>query len=208
MQLIGSSLSPFVRRVAVSLNQLGIPFESESFSVFAKPAAVRKYNPVVRVPTLVLDDGEALVDSAAILDEIDQMVGPRRALMPAKSPARRQAMKLTAIAIGATEKAVASFYEGRFHPPEKVHQPWIEHNDGQAVGGFAYLNRIAKGLGEGEWLAGTAKLSQADITAAVGFGFANKVRPALNLPRRMPALAKFARRMEALPAFQAAPLPN
>ncbi|MEQ9641156.1 MAG: glutathione S-transferase family protein [Alphaproteobacteria bacterium] len=208
MRLIGSSLSPFVRRVGVSLNQLGIAFEHDPVGVFAKPSAVRKYNPVVRVPTLVLDDGEALIDSAAILDEIDQMVGPRRALMPAKGPARRQAMKLTAIAVGASEKAVAAFYEGRFHPAEKVHQPWVDHNDGQAVGGFAYLNKIARGLGEGEWLAGTPKLSQADITAATGFAFAHRVRPGLNLPRRMPALAKLARRLEALPAFQAMPLPE
>ena len=84
MKLIGNYLSPFTRRVAVSLNAMNMPFEVEELSVFKKPEAVRKYNPVVRIPTLVLDDGEVLVESYAILDSIDQMAGPKKWSDPLK----------------------------------------------------------------------------------------------------------------------------
>ena len=66
MELIGNYLSPFVRRVAVSLNALEIPFELRPLYVFKEPEKVRAHNPVVRIPTLLLDDGDALVESYAM----------------------------------------------------------------------------------------------------------------------------------------------
>jgi len=81
VRLIGNFLSPYTRRVAVSLNILELPFELEELFVFKEPDIVRRHNPVVRIPVLVLDDGTALVESSAILDEIDRMVGPERCLM-------------------------------------------------------------------------------------------------------------------------------
>ena len=72
MKLIGNFLSPYVRRVAISLNVVGLPYELQSLFVFKEPDAVRACNPVVRIPTLVLDDNDVLVESYAMLDEIDQ----------------------------------------------------------------------------------------------------------------------------------------
>ena len=206
MKLIGRFLSPYVRRVAVSMNALGIAFESEPVLVFEKPEAVRAHNPLVRVPTLVMADGEALVESWAILDAIDEMVPADRRLMPSSGPSRRQAMKLTAIGVGSMEKAQWAFYETRFHPAEKVHEPWIEHNDGQVLGGLGYLDGLAAKAGGG-WLAGTPAMTQADITAAVAYGFVKAVRPKLGIEGHVPNLAAFAARCEALQAFKAAPLP-
>lgn len=203
MILIGNFLSPYVRRVAVSLNHLGLAFELESVRVFDDPAAVRAHNPVTRIPTLLLDDGTALVESYAILDEIDRLVGPDRALVPATGAARREVMQVTALALAATEKAQWALYEGRFHPPEKVHQPWIDHNDDQAAAGFAALDRLASG----GWLAGTDAISQADITAVCGFSFAAMVRPALDLAETAPNLAGLAERCEAMEIFAAAQIP-
>lgn len=60
MELIGNYLSPYVRRVAVSLRLLDMPFDLNEVFVFASPEAVRAHNPVTRIPTLLLDDGEAL----------------------------------------------------------------------------------------------------------------------------------------------------
>ena len=59
MKLIGNDLSPYTRRVAISLNALGLPFELEHLYVFEEPEQVRAHNPIVRIPTLILDDGEA-----------------------------------------------------------------------------------------------------------------------------------------------------
>lgn len=74
MKLIGMFDSPYVRRVAVTLKHLEVPFEHANWSVGADFERIREFSPLGRVP--VLDDGTALVDSAAILDAIDDQVGP------------------------------------------------------------------------------------------------------------------------------------
>ena len=82
MILIGMFDSPFVRRVAVSMNLLELPFEHRNWSVGKDFELIRQFNPLGRVPALVLADGESLIDSAAILDFLDDLVGPERALLP------------------------------------------------------------------------------------------------------------------------------
>ena len=52
-------------------------------------------------------------------------------------------MKVTAIARASIEKAQWAFYERRFRPLEKVHLPWIEHNDAQVIGGLEFLDGLA-----------------------------------------------------------------
>src|SRR5690349_13111818 len=116
MLLIGMFDSPFVRRVAVSLKLLEIKFEHKNWSVGRDQAQIRKYNPLGRVPVLVLDDGEVLTDSAAILDYLDGRVGRDRALLPFTGAPRRRALALMALATGAAEKAVQQIYEGFFRP--------------------------------------------------------------------------------------------
>jgi len=200
MKLLGSYRSPYVRRVAASLNVMGMAYEHDPVPVFDAPDAVRAHNPLVRVPTLVLDD-EALVESYAILDALDDMAGPDKRLIPASgSPDRRRVMKLVAVATGAMDKTVWALYEGRFHPKEKFHKPWVEHNEAQALGGLDFLDAAAKRAGDG-WLAGGDRMSQADISAAIVFSFANAGRPKLGIAERCPNLAAFSARCEALDAF-------
>jgi glutathione S-transferase len=208
MKLIGNYMSPFVRRVAVSLNALELPFELQVLIVSKEPERVRVYNPVVRIPALVLDDGDVLVDSQAILDETDQMVGPERALTPASGSRRREVMKIAAIALASMEKAMWAIYERRFRPEEKVHQPWIDRCDGQVLGGLRFLDELASKTGRNGWLAGGTRLSQADITSVVAYTFTNAVRPQLNLAQEVPHLASFAARCEEMPIFRNAPLPE
>ncbi len=208
MKLIGNYLSPYVRRVAITLNAFEIPFELEPVFIFKSPEKVEPHNPLVRIPTLILDDGDVLIDSHAILDAIDEMMGSERALTPGSGKARRDVMKITAVGVGSAEKAQWAFYESRFHPPEKVHPPWVEHNDKQVVRGLGYLDELAGSAGAEGWLAGTEAMSQADITAVVAFSFASKIRPELELPAQAPHLAALADRCEALEAFKMAPLPD
>lgn len=200
MKLFGAYRSPYVRRVAASLNVMGMAYEHDPVPVFDEPDAVRKHNPLVRVPTLVLDDGESLAESYAILDTLDEMAGPDKRLMPASGADRRKVMKLTAIATGTMDKAIWAVYEGRFHPKEKVHRPWIEHNEAQACGGLGFLDECAKAAGDG-WLAGTDRMSQADISGAIAFAFTNMARPKLEVSERFPALAAFSARCEAMDEF-------
>lgn len=207
MKLIGYYRSPFVRRVAISLHAMNMPFEVEAVSVFEDAAAVRRHNPVVRIPTLVLDDGEVLIESYAILDAIDQMAGPETCLTPPSGKDRRHVMKVTAMGLASMEKAVWALYEGRFRPAEKVHQPWIEHNENQTLGGLGYLDGLAETAGSDGWLAGTSRMSQADITGAVAYSCTEELRPGLAIAERFPHLAGFTARCEMLEAFRAAPVP-
>jgi glutathione S-transferase len=208
MKLLGHYMSPYTRRVAVSLNALGMPFELVELSVIAQPERVRPHNPVLRIPTVVMDDGEPLVESSAILDEIDQIAGAARALTPPNGAFRRRVMQTTALAIASMEKVQWGYYERRFRPPEKVHEPWIEHNNGQALGGLKRLDAMAAALAPSTWLANTTSISQADITTAVVVSWVREGRPELKLDMVAPSLCRFAERCEALPAFRAAPMPK
>src|SRR3954468_1417861 len=81
MQLIGMLDSPYVRRSAISLKLLGIPFEHRSVSVFRHLDEFRRLNPVVKAPTLICDDGTVLMDSTPILDYAESLAPKGRSLM-------------------------------------------------------------------------------------------------------------------------------
>lgn len=198
MILIGMFDSPFVRRVAVSLKRLGFEFEHANWSVGRDFDLIREYNPLGRVPTLVLDDGESLVESAAILDYLDDQVGSRRALLPASGAERRDALQLMAIATGCAEKAVTQVYEGAFRPAEKRHEPWVARCRIQVESALSMLEGHCAQRVDQDWLVGTA-LTQADITVTCAYSFTVQ---ALALPAGLyPSLAARVERCEALPEF-------
>lgn len=190
--------SPFVRRVAITLDLLGIPFEHRNWSVGRDAEQIRQYNPLGRVPTLVLDDGEVLVESSAILDYLDEVAGGK-ALLPRSGAQRRRGLKLMSIASGAADKGVSQVYEHVFRPEDKRHQPWLDRCREQMEGGLKELDQACASLKPGAWLLGE-KMLQPDITIAccytllveaVGFDAA-----------RFPALAAQVARCQALPVFQ------
>src|SRR4030088_2864108 len=100
MILIGQYDSPFVRRVAIGLRFYGLPFEHRPLSAFGEGGKIAPYNPLRRVPTLVLDNGEALIESTAILDYLDELAGPEKAVIESRGPERRQALTICALAAG------------------------------------------------------------------------------------------------------------
>jgi glutathione S-transferase len=200
MKLVGIFGSPFVRRVAVSLNFLELDWDHEAVSASQNPDTVRKYNPLARIPALVLDDGETLIESYAILDALDEIVGSAKQLMPANGAERRNVMRLTAASTGTMDKAQWAYYEGRFHPTEKIHEPWIEHNEDQVMGGLGFLDEYAEKAGQG-WLAGGDRISQADTSATVAISFVNRVRPNLKILDVFSNLAAFAERCESMDEF-------
>jgi len=200
MILIGMFDSPFVRRVAVSCNLLELPFEHRNWSVGKDFELIRQFNPLGRVPAMVLPDGEALVDSTAILDFLDETVGPERALLPASGPARREALRVVAIALGAAEKGVLQLYEAAFRPDEKRHEPWLERCRNQMHGALAELDRIAQ-RHSGDWMIGE-RITQADVTAACVFTFLCDALDVGNSWVVYPGLTALGARCEALAAFR------
>src|SRR5436853_7835050 len=119
MVLIGQYDSPFVRRVAIALRLHGLPFEHRPWSVWGDADRIAAFNPLRRVPVLVLDDGLALVESAAILDSLDDLVGPERALLPRSGPRRRDGLRVCSLATGVGDKAVVLLYEHVLRTEEK-----------------------------------------------------------------------------------------
>jgi glutathione S-transferase len=200
MILIGMFDSPFVRRVAISMNLLKMPFEHRNWSVGKDFELIRQFNPLGRVPALVQPDGDTLIESSAILDFLDEQAGPERALLPRSGELRREALRVIAIAIGGAEKGVTQVYETAFRPPEKRYRPWVERCHAQTHAALAELERLCQVRGEG-WLIGS-RLTQADITVTCVYTF---LSDALGLNRDAvvyPALSAVATRCEALPEFR------
>jgi glutathione S-transferase len=201
MLLIGMFDSPFVRRVAVSLKLLEIPFEHANWSVGRDFDRIREFNPLGRVPTLVTDEGLRLVESGAILDWLDERVGPERALLPHSGAERRAALNLMAMATGAAEKGVLQLYERAFRPEEKRHAPWVERCNAQMSAALAALDRAVGERGVSQWLVGK-RMTQADITAVCAFTFLDDALRVAADRVMYASLATLAARCESLPAFQ------
>jgi glutathione S-transferase len=196
MILIGRYRSPFTRRVAITLRHFGIEYEHRPLTTWSNLAEVRTFNPVGRVPSLVLDSGEVLFDSGAILDYVDHLVEADRALVPREEPDRREVLRAVACAMGALEKVVAALYERTMHPPEKVHEPWLRHNQDQARGALAWLDARPGA----RWLA-LDRFTQADVTTVAMFDFARLVDADLVPEGRYPRLDALAAHCNALPEF-------
>lgn len=124
MILVGQYDSPFVRRVAVTLHHYHMPFDRNTMSVFRNAAKMQKINPLIRVPSLILQTGEVLIDSVAIIDYLDELAGPARALVPPHGPERRKVLQATALAQGAAEKCGQVSYERFFHTARSLSKDW------------------------------------------------------------------------------------
>jgi glutathione S-transferase len=203
MQLIGMLDSPYVRRVAITMLRMGLPFEHRSLSVFRHYDQFRTINPVVKVPTLVCDDGEILMDSTLIIDYLDGLVSADKRLMPVDPAGRRRALKDIGVALVACEKAVQRFYELTLRPADKQHAPWLDRVTQQMTAAFDELEKTVAGAKP--WLHGE-HLMQDDICVAVAWRFTQFVMPDVISVTRFPLLAAFSDRAEALPEFKATPL--
>jgi len=201
MQLIGMLDSPYVRRVAISLQLLGLRFEHQSLSVFRTFTQFQQINPVVKAPTLVCDDGEVLMDSTLILAYAEALARPR-SLMPAELPALQQALRVIGLALAACEKSVQIIYERGLRPPEKLHAPWVARVSGQLRAAYGALEAE---VARRPLAATSATITQAGVSTAVAWHFTQQMHPELVPAAEHPALVAFSLQAEALPAFRAAP---
>ncbi len=198
MILVGRYRSPFVRRVAATMKLYGIPYERQVLSTVTDGAAIREVNPLGRVPALIFDSGETLIESAAILDYLDEYAGPGRALVPPKGAERREVLKWVAYAIGAAEKAVAFVYEHKRRPQHLICPEWADYLRAQARAGLAELDKV---LGADKpWLA-LGRLTQADVSAVATWDFLGNMLPGTFAPDEFPRLAALAERANRMPAF-------
>jgi glutathione S-transferase len=199
MQLIGQFDSPFVRRVAITLDLYGMAFDHKPWSVFGDAGRLAALNPLMRVPTLVMDDGAVFTDSFAILAVLDDLVGPERALIAAAGPDRREAFRLMALAAGAADKAVALVYEANLR--ETQLDSWVARCRAQVGGAFDLLE-AARARRKDMWLFGDG-ITHADIILGTVSHFVGQALADIFPLSHWPALAIHSARCEALAPFKA-----
>lgn len=199
MILIGQYDSPFVRRVAIALHLYRVGYEHRPWSTFGDADRIASFNPLRRVPTLVLDNGEVLIESGAILDHLDESFGPSRAMIADAGDPRRHALKVCALATGLADKAVSLTYERVLH--QTTSDAWIARCWAQIGDVLAVLeaDRVAKSASR-FWF-GDA-IGHADIAVACALRFTREAHPRLFDEQRWPALAAHAATCEGLEAFR------
>lgn len=198
MILIGQYDSPFVRRVAIALDLYGLPYQHRAWSTFGDADLLAPFNPLRRVPTLVPDNGESLIDSFAILDWLDEQVGPERALIAPHGPERRAALKICALATGLADKAVSLLYERI--PHKETSRIWIDRCRTQIADALSALEASRTTRPAAYWFG--EKIGHADIAAACAIRFTREAHPGLFDPARWPALERHAAHCEMLEPFR------
>jgi glutathione S-transferase len=123
--------------------------------------ALRRDNPLGKIPTLVTDDGKAVFDSRVILEYLDHLAGGNR-LIPTAWPARSETLTLQAMCDGVMDACILIVYEGRHRPVELHHQPWLDYQRGKVVRGLTAFAKVPPDA---------ARFDVGTITAACMLGY-------------------------------------
>ncbi|TAA48632.1 glutathione S-transferase [Corallincola spongiicola] len=205
MKLVGMLDSPFVRRVAISMQCLQLPFEHQALSVFRDIDEFKKLSPVVKAPSLLCDDGTVLLDSNLILDYLETLASQNNAenrlLLPTDVAQRSQALHCIGLAMIACEKSVQIYYEWKLRPVESQFQAWLERISEQLETAYRELE-----LSLSQWPAATkpSELDQVLISAAVAWRFTCEYLPELVPQWQLPILSELSQWAESRPEFQRA----
>jgi glutathione S-transferase len=201
MRLIGMLDSPYVRRVAISLEYLGIPFEHESLSVFSTFAQFKAVNPVVKAPTLVCDDGEVLMESSLILQFVEAAQGKSGVLWSRDPQQLQHEVRAVGLAAAACEKAAQYLYERNLRPAELQYDAWLTRVEAQLLAACAGLEAQF----EKYPALSASEKSQAVIMSAVAWQFVQSMLADLVPAGAHPRLSALSSRMEGTPQFRKYP---
>ena len=168
MKLIGSTSSPYVRKVRIVMAEKKLDYEFVTDDVWAADSTIGQSNPLGKVPCLVMEGGEALFDSRVIVEYLDTL-SPVGKLIPAVGRERAEVKTWEALADGVLDAAILARLETNWAGRTKAQrsQPWI---DRQLSKVHASLKAMSQGLGEKPFCAGIY-LSLADIAAGCALGY-------------------------------------
>lgn len=197
MILIGQFDSPFVRRVGIALEIYGLAYEHRPWAVFGDADRLAQINPLIRVPTLVLDDGTVLVEALAILDALDELVPSHVRLIANAGIERRATLRVCAFAGGVSDKAVALFYEQNFHKPPNVEL--AARLDSQIRRSIDMLEAERSPRPSSWWFG--ESITHADIAVAASLRHLMESQSSAFHLADWPALQQHCERCEALPVF-------
>ena len=165
MKLIGSLASPFARKVRIVLAEKKIEYELELDNPWKADAVTPKFNPLGKVPVLVLDDGTALFDSRVIAAFLDS-ASPLSRLIPADTRERVDVRRWEALADGVLDAGIAARLENQREAKTR-NAAWIDRQMGKVNSGLAAMEAA---LGEKPWCSGSG-YTLADIAAGVCLGW-------------------------------------
>ncbi|MCG8516596.1 MAG: glutathione S-transferase [Pseudomonadales bacterium] len=201
MKLIGALDSPYVRRAAISLDLMGVTFEHDPLSVFSNFVEFSRINPVVKAPSLVLDDGTVLMDSTLIIDYFETLSSPAIKLLPQQPQALAKAIRTVGLALVACEKTVQIVYENNLRPAEKLHQPWVDRVTAQLLAACRELDRqLSVQPSQGD------RPDQVAVTSAVAWSFMQLMLPDVVKADDFPTINAHATRLEQTDLFKRYPV--
>jgi glutathione S-transferase len=195
MKLIASLTSPYARKVRIALAEKKFEYELIEASPWTADTNVPSYNPLGKVPVLVLDDGTNLFDSRVIVEYLDT-VSPVSRLMPEPSRQRIVVKRWEALADGILDAAVAIVLENR-RPAKQQNKDWLERQRLKVDRG---VTEFANELGDKGWCNGEA-YSLADIAAGCALGYLDFRHPAIDWRTQYPNLVKLAEKLAKRPSF-------
>ncbi|MBI3916389.1 MAG: glutathione S-transferase N-terminal domain-containing protein [Betaproteobacteria bacterium] len=190
MRLFGTPGSPFVRKVRIVLEEKRIPHEYIVEHGSAPGSRVPQFNPLGKIPVLVLDGGRAIYDSSVIVEYLDGVSGEPR-LIPAEFEPRIEVKRWEALGDGIAEATVAISHEYREPKDKQRSAAWFERQRLKVDRGLAVM---AKDLGAREFCFGE-RFSLADIATVYALGYLDYALPEVEWRGAHPDLARFAERM-------------
>ncbi|MGB6009091.1 glutathione S-transferase [Castellaniella sp.] len=195
MRLIGSLTSPYVRKVRIVLAEKKLDYELVLDDPWSANTQTTDFNPLGKVPCLILDENEALFDSRVIVEYLDTL-SPVGRLIPPPGRERVAVKRWEATADGIMDAASSMIMESR-RPQEQQSTAWVERQQGKIYAALDYMNSL---LGEQPYCTGV-NLCLADIAVGAALGYLDFRNPNLNWRARHANLARLAEKLDARPSF-------
>lgn len=196
MKLIGSLTSPYVRKTRIVLAEKKIEYEFELISPWTEGSTVPDFNPLGKVPVLVLDDGTALFDSRVIVEYIDN-VTPNNKLLPTSNRERTEVKRWEALADGLLDAAVTVRNEVS-RPKNEQSAEFLSRQHSKIMGSLAFMSRE---LGEKPYCMGTP-ITLADLAVGASLGYLLFRFPDIGWGSTYPNLAHLYDKLSQRPSFQ------
>jgi glutathione S-transferase len=195
MKLIGTLTSPYTRKARIVLAEKKIDYEFVIDSPNADDSSVPTYNPLARIPVLVLDDDTAIFDSPVIVEYLDNL-SPNNTLYPRPNRERIEVKRWEALSDGLMDAAVGIRTES-LRPQAQRSGERIEREHKVIDGALAMMKRE---LGGNHWCMGTP-FSFADVAVGCALGYLDFRFPEIDWRSRHTTLARLYEQLLLRPSF-------
>jgi len=196
MKLIGSLTSPYVRKVRIVFSEKKVDVDLELESVWAADTKIANFNPLGKVPCLILDDGEAIYDSRVIAEYADAL-SPVSKLIPSDNRDRATIKTWEALADGVLDAGILARLERTWHPAEQQSSAWIDRQMGKIQNS---LRQMSEMLGGDAWCHGN-QMTLADIAAGCALGYLVFRFPSIQWQTQYPNLDHLYQKLLQRPSF-------